>query len=198
MVFGLVVAGRDLPCRACLRHAGATATRWGSSRMVWLCFRFPLGFRGAGELMLRRGVVVSCATVCRWCLKFGQAYVGRLCRRRPVAGDVAFRRGLRQDQRRVAVPVAGRRPARPRPRHPCPVPAERQRRQAFHGQAREEAALRPTGADHRQTQELRRRPQQGPVYRPHGPCCTSFPRNHAGARGWVTGVSGRPLAPLGR
>jgi putative transposase len=31
--------------------------------------------------MLERGIVVSCETVRRWCVKFGQAYAGALRRR---------------------------------------------------------------------------------------------------------------------
>ena len=54
---------------------------------VWLCHRFPLSFREAGELMLARGVVVSCETIRRWCGKFGQAYASALRRRRPHPGD---------------------------------------------------------------------------------------------------------------
>ena len=46
------------------------------SRCVWLYFRFPLSFREVEELMLERGVVVSCETVRRWCAKFGQVYAG--------------------------------------------------------------------------------------------------------------------------
>jgi putative transposase len=57
------------------------------SHCVWLCFRFPLGFREAGELTLQRGVIVSCETVRRWCPEFGQAYVAALRRRRPRPGD---------------------------------------------------------------------------------------------------------------
>ena len=53
---------------------------------VWLCHRFPLSFREAGELMLARGVVVSCETIRRWCGKFGQAYASALRRRRPRPG----------------------------------------------------------------------------------------------------------------
>ncbi|WP_374227066.1 IS6 family transposase [Streptomyces sp. AC558_RSS880] len=54
---------------------------------VWLCFRFPLGFREVEELMLERGVLVSYGTVRRWCAKFGQTHAGALCRRRPRPGD---------------------------------------------------------------------------------------------------------------
>lgn len=54
---------------------------------VWLYFRFPLSFREVEELMLERGVVVSCETVRRWCLKFGRTYTKALRRRRPQPGD---------------------------------------------------------------------------------------------------------------
>jgi hypothetical protein len=50
---------------------------------VWPYFRFPLGFREVGELMLERGVPVSHETVRRWCATFGQARAGALRRRRP-------------------------------------------------------------------------------------------------------------------
>ncbi|GGJ61883.1 IS6 family transposase [Streptomyces brasiliensis] len=54
---------------------------------VWLYFRFPLSFREVEEMMLERGVVVSCETVRRWCGKFGQQYANLLRRRRPMPGD---------------------------------------------------------------------------------------------------------------
>ncbi|PWI08115.1 IS6 family transposase [Streptomyces sp. NWU339] len=50
-------------------------------------FRFPLSFREVGELMLQRGVIVSCETVRRWCATFGQVYAAGLRRRRPRPGD---------------------------------------------------------------------------------------------------------------
>ncbi|MDO0929815.1 IS6 family transposase [Streptomyces sp. TG1A-8] len=53
---------------------------------VWLYFRFPLSFRGVGELMLERGVLVSYETVRRWCAKFGQTYANGLRRRLPRPG----------------------------------------------------------------------------------------------------------------
>ncbi|MEW2491504.1 IS6 family transposase [Streptomyces sp. NPDC048411] len=56
------------------------------SHCVWLCHRFPLSFREVEELMLERGVVVSCETVRRWCRKFGQAHANALRRRRPRPG----------------------------------------------------------------------------------------------------------------
>ncbi|MEV0695692.1 IS6 family transposase [Streptomyces sp. NPDC050388] len=57
------------------------------SHCVWRSFRFPLSFREVEELMLERGVSVSCETVRRWCPKFGQQYVSGLRRRRPRPGD---------------------------------------------------------------------------------------------------------------
>ncbi|MFE7268658.1 IS6 family transposase, partial [Streptomyces sp. NPDC057592] len=52
-----------------------------------LYFRFPLSFREVEELMLQRGVIVSCETIRRWCLKFGQPSVNALRRRCPRPGD---------------------------------------------------------------------------------------------------------------
>jgi putative transposase len=54
---------------------------------VWLYFRFPLSFREVEELMLERGVIVSCETIRRWCMKFGQQYANSLRRRLPRPGD---------------------------------------------------------------------------------------------------------------
>ena len=58
------------------------------SPCVWLYFRFPLSFREVEELMLQRGVTVSCETVRRWCAKLGQVYADGLRRRRPRPGDI--------------------------------------------------------------------------------------------------------------
>ena len=55
------------------------------SHCVWLHFRFPLGFREAGELVLERGMIVSYETVRRWCLKFGRQYADGLRRRQTQA-----------------------------------------------------------------------------------------------------------------
>jgi putative transposase len=41
------------------------------SHCVGLYHRFPLSFREGEELMLARGITVSCETVRRWCAKFG-------------------------------------------------------------------------------------------------------------------------------
>ncbi len=45
---------------------------------VWLYFRFPLSFRDVEDLLAERGVDLSCETVRRWALKFGQAYARKL------------------------------------------------------------------------------------------------------------------------
>ena len=50
---------------------------------VWLYFRFPLSLRLVEEMLLERGIVVSCETVRRWALKFGPDYARRLRRKRP-------------------------------------------------------------------------------------------------------------------
>lgn len=54
---------------------------------MWLYFRFLLSFREVAELVLERGVVVSCETVRWWCPKFGQAYANAARRHRPRPGD---------------------------------------------------------------------------------------------------------------
>ena len=38
---------------------------------VWLYFRFPLSLRLVEEMLLERGIVVSCETIRRWAIKFG-------------------------------------------------------------------------------------------------------------------------------
>jgi putative transposase len=53
------------------------------SPCVWLYFRFPLSLREVEELMLERGIVVSCETVRRWCARFGPACAGAVRRRQP-------------------------------------------------------------------------------------------------------------------
>lgn len=57
------------------------------SHVVWLYFRFSLGFRDVEELLTQRGIVVSYETVRQWCLKFGHMYANELRRRRPRCGD---------------------------------------------------------------------------------------------------------------
>lgn len=54
---------------------------------VRLYYRFPLGYRGVEELMLKRGVIVSYESIRRWCLKFGPSYAAEIRRRRPQPRD---------------------------------------------------------------------------------------------------------------
>lgn len=70
-------------------------------------------------------------------------------------------RGVRHDQRRAAVPVAGRGPARDRARHPAAKPAGRGRGPAFPPEADDEDPAGAPGARHRQAPLLRRRPPRG-------------------------------------
>ena len=47
-------------------------------RAVWMCFRFNLSFRDIEELMIERGVDVSCETIRRWVEKFGSQFAKRI------------------------------------------------------------------------------------------------------------------------
>lgn len=55
---------------------------------VWLYFRFPLSLRLVEEMLLERGIVVSCETIRRWGRKFGAAYASRLRRKTPSREDI--------------------------------------------------------------------------------------------------------------
>ena len=57
------------------------------SHCVWLYHRFPLSLRDVQELMLERGVDVSCETIRAWCDRFGQEYANQLRRRGRRPGD---------------------------------------------------------------------------------------------------------------
>jgi putative transposase len=57
------------------------------SHAVWLYFRFCLSYRDVEELLFARGVIVTYEAICKWCLKFGQAYANQLRHRRPKPGD---------------------------------------------------------------------------------------------------------------
>jgi putative transposase len=54
---------------------------------VWLYHRFALSLRDVEELLLARGVVVTCETIRSRCAKFGCGYANQLRRRRPRPGD---------------------------------------------------------------------------------------------------------------
>ena len=47
-------------------------------RAVWLYFRFNLSFRDVEELLIERGIDVSCETIRRWVHKFGSTYSKRI------------------------------------------------------------------------------------------------------------------------
>jgi putative transposase len=57
------------------------------SHAVWLYHVFSLSLRDVELLLAERCIVVSYATVRRWCKKFGQTFAHRLRRRRPRPGD---------------------------------------------------------------------------------------------------------------
>ena len=48
---------------------------------VWLCYRFPLGFRAVDDLLAGRGIAVSFQTVSQWAAKFGLKFAHQLLRR---------------------------------------------------------------------------------------------------------------------
>jgi putative transposase len=54
---------------------------------VWLYHRFALSLRDVEELMLTRGVVVSCETIRSWGATFGLDYANQLRARHPRPGD---------------------------------------------------------------------------------------------------------------
>ena len=60
------------------------------SHAVWLYYRFRLSLRDVEDLLAKRGVVVSCETVRRWCGKFGPDYARRLKKRQGRLGDTWF------------------------------------------------------------------------------------------------------------
>jgi len=55
---------------------------------VWLYYRFPLSLRLVEELLLERGIVVSCETIRCWAVKFGPQYARRLRRKQPGLNDI--------------------------------------------------------------------------------------------------------------
>ena len=162
MIVGFVdrLGGGGVEAGAVVSYKGFRFPAEVISHAVWLYHRFPLSFREVEELLLARGIVVSHETVRSWCDRFGPQYAAELRRRRPQAGDKwhldeVF---IHQGQRIAAVPVARGGPGRQRPRHPRPVPAQREGRQAVHGQTHEEAAPGAESAGHRQAPLLRAGP----------------------------------------
>jgi putative transposase len=55
---------------------------------VWLYFRFPRSLRLVEEMLLERGIVVSCEPIRRWGKKFGPEYARRIRRKQPSPHDV--------------------------------------------------------------------------------------------------------------
>ncbi|MCX7342428.1 MAG: DDE-type integrase/transposase/recombinase, partial [Hyphomicrobiales bacterium] len=56
------------------------------ARTVWLYFRFPLSLQLVEEMLLERGIVVSCETSRRWARTFGPDDAKRF-RRKPARSD---------------------------------------------------------------------------------------------------------------
>src|SRR4029078_5380732 len=93
---------------------------------VWLYFRFPLSFREVEELMmLVRGVAVSYETTGGGAPSSGRPTPTSCAGGARARRQVAPRRGVRRDQRQVAVPVARGRQARQRARRSRPVTPKR-------------------------------------------------------------------------
>jgi putative transposase len=49
---------------------------------VWLCFGFTLSLRDVEEVLVQRGIDVSCETICAWTLKFWPKIAASLRRRK--------------------------------------------------------------------------------------------------------------------
>ncbi len=54
---------------------------------VWLYHAFSLSLRDVELILAERGIGATHESVRRWCLKFGEAFAGKLRRRRPRPGD---------------------------------------------------------------------------------------------------------------
>ena len=82
--------------------------------VVMMYVRFPLSLRNVEDLLAERGIDICHETVRLWWNRFGPMFAAEIRRKRvqkrlhPLA--VAPRRGLREDQWRDALPVAGRGP----------------------------------------------------------------------------------------
>lgn len=55
---------------------------------VWLYVRFNLSLREVEEMLLERGIDVSCETVRRWMVKYGPGIARNLRRRQTHPGDI--------------------------------------------------------------------------------------------------------------
>jgi transposase-like protein len=85
---------------------------------VMLYVRFPLSLRNVEGLLHERGIDVSRETIRHWWNRLGPMFASEIRRWRVqllrafFAMAVAYRRGPREDQRRAALPLAGRRSRR--------------------------------------------------------------------------------------
>ncbi len=60
------------------------------AHVVWFYHRFSLSLREVEEMLLERGIVVSCETIHRWGIKFDPAYVRQLQRKKASNDDVWY------------------------------------------------------------------------------------------------------------
>ena len=81
---------------------------------VMMYVRFPLSLRNVEDLLHERGIDISHETVRYWWNRFGPMFAAEIRRKRVqkmrayLELAMAFGRGFREDQRRDALPVAGR------------------------------------------------------------------------------------------
>ena len=69
-------------------YRGYQLTREIISHGVWLYHRFSLSLRDIGELLAKRGIVISYETSRQWYRKFGPEYARKLKSRQGRVGDV--------------------------------------------------------------------------------------------------------------
>ena len=154
--------------------------------VVMMYVRYPLSLRNVEDLLFERGIDICHETVRLWWNRFGPMFAGEIRRKRVAAHApvhplaMASRRGLREDQRRDALPLArGRSRGRGAGilRHQGPG----QGRGAEIHQEGDEAP-RPTAGDrHRRPALLRRRDEgdrQRRIARRSAAGSTTGPRTH--------------------
>ena len=136
--------------------------------------------------MASRGIIVTYETIRQWTLKFGQGYANELRRRQP-------QRGNKCHLDEVVLTIKGRHHylwrAVDQGGHVLDILMQSRRSRGgatLFSQAPQGLALRPTGADHRQTQELCRseeahhaRCRASPAQGPEQPGRTFAPTNAA-------------------
>src|SRR5471030_2487915 len=126
------------------------------SHVVWLYFRFALSFRDIEELMASRGIIVTYETIRQWTSPASTA----------AGGQMASRRGGANNQGQAPLPLACSRSERSCARYPDAESSQPASSKTLFPQATQKLALRATGADHRQAEEL----------------CRGEDANHAGCR----------------